>query len=190
MRKTIPASTALGMSASSPVKNSVNSSTTAAIVRLASWVRPFCSSRICVLVGLPLTTKVPLRPAARLAPLSPTMSRLMSTASPCLNAKLREVAALWAMMSTKQDRAVGSTLGTSDQEMPDGRPIGGKPPCTAPTTATPCALCVGQGGDGGQQHDGDDGTRDDRDETLEDPDDHDRGQPEGERGEAGSRTAR
>src|ERR1700754_3629244 len=43
------------------------------------------------------------------------------------------------MMSTKQETAVGSTLGTSDQEMPDGRPIGGKPPCTAPTTATPCA---------------------------------------------------
>ncbi len=66
------------------------------------------------------------------------MSRLMLTELPCRKAKLREVAALWAMISTKQDSAVGSTLGTSDQEMPDGRPIGGKPPATVPTIATPC----------------------------------------------------
>ena len=81
------------------------------MVMLATWVLPFCSSRIWVLVGLPLTTKVPLRPAAMLAPLSPTMSRLMSTRSPCRVAKLREVAALWAMIRTKQENATPSQTG-------------------------------------------------------------------------------
>ena len=77
---------------------------------LATWVRPFCSSRIWVLVGLPLTTKVPVRPAAKLAPLSPTMSRFTSTRWPCFIAKLREVAALWAMISTKQENAIADHL--------------------------------------------------------------------------------
>ena len=107
------------------------------MVMLATCVRPFCSSRIWVLVGLPLTTNVPLRPAARLAPLSPTMSRFTSTRWPCFIAKLREVAALWAMMSTKQEKAIPSTLGMSLQVMPSGSPIGGNPPVTEPTTATP-----------------------------------------------------
>ena len=139
----MPASTALGMLASTLVKNMVKSRTMMDIVRLASWVRPFCSSRIWVLVGLPLTTNVPLRPAAKLAPDSPTMSRLMSTGSPCFIAKLREVAALCAMMRTKQEKAmpmiVAALAVMSDMVMPCGRPIGGKPPCTAPTTATPLA---------------------------------------------------
>ena len=88
------------------MKNSATSSTIADIVRLASWVRPFCSSRIWVLVGLPLTTKVPDRPAAKLAPASPTMSRFTSTLWPCFIAKLREVAALWAMIRMKQEKAI------------------------------------------------------------------------------------
>ncbi len=79
IRKTIPASTALGMLVRTAVKNSTTSSTIRAMVRLESWVRPFWSSRICVFVGLPLTTKVPLRPAAKLAPDRPTMSRFTST---------------------------------------------------------------------------------------------------------------
>ena len=112
------------MSVSSAVKNSATSSTTADIVMLASWVRPFCSSRIWVLVGLPLTTKVPVSPAAKFAPDSPTMSRLTSTLSPCFIAKLRDVAALWAMIRTKQENAIrehrrprrpGDPLGQADR---------------------------------------------------------------------------
>ena len=86
------------------MKNSTTSSTITDIVMLASWVRPFCSSRIWVFVGLPLTTKVPLRPAAKLAPDRPTMSRFTSTDCPCFIAKLRDVAALWAMIRTKHEK--------------------------------------------------------------------------------------
>ena len=73
----------------------------------ATWVVPPCSSRIWVLVGLPLTTNVPAsgRPRA-LAPARPTMSRLTSTRSPCFIAKLRDVAALCAMIRTKQENAI------------------------------------------------------------------------------------
>ena len=139
IRNTIAASTAVGMSVSPLVKNSTTTRTTSDMVRFATWVRPLCSSRIWVLVGLPFTTKVPLSPAARLAPARPTMSRFTSTRWLCFIAKLREVAALWAMMRTKQEKAIPRTLGTSLQVIPSGSPIGGNPPCTAPTTATPCA---------------------------------------------------
>ena len=37
------------------------------MVSCASWLRPPAPSTICVLVGLPFTTKVPDRPAAALA---------------------------------------------------------------------------------------------------------------------------
>ena len=99
---------------------------------LATWVRPFCSSRIWVLVGLPFTTKVPVSPAAKLAPLRPTMSRFTSTRWLCFMAKLRDVAALWAMIRTKQENAIPRTFGMSLQVIPSGRPIGGNPPCTGP----------------------------------------------------------
>ena len=139
MRNTIAASTALGMSVSSPVRNSTTTRTTSDMVMLATWVRPFCSSRICVLVGLPFTTNVPVSPAARLAPLRPTRSRFTSTRWPCFIAKLRDVAALCAMIRTKQDTAIPRTFGMSLHAIPSGSPTGGKPPCTEPTTATPCA---------------------------------------------------
>ena len=44
------------------------------------------------------------------------------------------------MISTKQANAIPSTRGTSSQEMPGGRPTGGKPRWTVPTTLTPCAF--------------------------------------------------
>ena len=65
------------------------------------------------------------------------MSRFTSARSPCFIAKLREVAALWAMISTKQANAVDTTAGMSSQVMPTGSPIGGRPPFIAPTTSTP-----------------------------------------------------
>ena len=114
------------------------------MVALATWVLPFCSSRICVLVGLPLTTKVPLRPAAMLAPLRPTMSRLTSTRWPCRVAKLREVAALWAMMRTKHEKATPSSCGTSDQPTPRAVRSAGSRPASArrsPPRATRPAGC-------------------------------------------------
>ena len=91
------------------VKKTVNTRAMSAIVKFATWLRPCCSSRISVLVGEPLTTKVPVRPAARLAPKSPMMSRLMSTLSPCFMAKLREVAALWAMIRITHESEIAST---------------------------------------------------------------------------------
>jgi hypothetical protein len=137
MRNTMAPSTALGMSASSPVRNITTSRTTADMVMLATWVRPLSSSRIWVLVGLPLTTNVPDRPAAKLAPDRPTMSWLTSTFCPWRMAKLREVAADCAMMRMKQEKAIATHWAVVDRSMPCGRPIGGKPPWTAPTTATP-----------------------------------------------------
>ena len=92
------------------------------------------------MVGLPLTTKVPVSPAAKLAPLRPTRSRLMSTRSPCLAAKLRDVAALWATISTKQANAIEAALTTSLTPRPPGSPTGGNPPVREPTTETPCCL--------------------------------------------------
>ena len=65
------------------------------------------------------------------------MSRLMSTRWPCFIAKLREVAALCAMIRKKHDSATPITAGMSVRLMPCGRPIGGRPPCTGPITATP-----------------------------------------------------
>ena len=91
------------------------------MVMLATWVLPFCSSRIWVFVGLPLTTNVPDSPAARFAPLSPTMSRLMSTRWPCRVAKLREVAALCAMIRTKQENATPEHLGDVGPADPRGQ---------------------------------------------------------------------
>ena len=44
------------------------------VVSWASWLRPPALSTICVLVGLPLTTKVPDNAAATLAAPRPTRS--------------------------------------------------------------------------------------------------------------------
>ena len=182
---TMPARTAVGMSVSRLVRNSTNSRATAAMVMLATWVRPFWPSRISVLVGLPLTTKVPDRPAAKLAPLRPTRSRLMSTRSPCLAAKLREVAALWATMRTKQAKAIEAALTTSFHPKPPGRPIGGKPPSREPTTADAVRLGVGRGRDDDRQDDRDHGPGHDRQELLEADDQAHRAEREGHGGAAG-----
>ena len=64
----------------------------------------------------------------------------MSTRSPFLAAKLREVAALWATISTKQAKAMDDALATSDQPSPVGNPNGGNPPVRDPITATPWVL--------------------------------------------------
>ena len=141
MRNTIAPRVALGMSVSTLVKNSTTSSTITDMVRFATCVLPFWLSRIWVFVGLPFTTNVPVRPAARLAPPSPTMSRFTSTGSPCFIAKLREVAADCATMRIRQENAIRAIPANwADQSMPLGIPSGcGKPPDTAPTTVTPCA---------------------------------------------------
>ena len=89
------------------------------------------------MVGLPLTTNVPVTPAAALANERPTRSRFTSTRSPCFIAKLRAVAALCAMMRIRQDTAIGTTWTASEKLTPLGSPTGGKPPCTAPTSSTP-----------------------------------------------------
>ena len=48
--------------------------TTAAAVSWDSWLRPPALSVICVLVGLPLTTNVPVNAAAALAAARPVRS--------------------------------------------------------------------------------------------------------------------
>ena len=60
--------------------------TTAAVVSCATWVWLFASSTISVFVGLPLTTKVLLSPAARLATLRPTRSLFSTNRSRYLTA--------------------------------------------------------------------------------------------------------
>ena len=65
------------------------------------------------------------------------MSLLMSTRSLCFIAKLRDVAALWAMIRKKHESATPITVGMSVRSMPCGSPMGGIPPCTGPITATP-----------------------------------------------------
>ena len=92
----------------------------------ASWVRPFCSSRISVLVGLPLTTNVPLSPAAMLAPLSPTMSRFTSTRWLVLH---REAAGRRRALGDDQDEA-------GERDAHDGRDV-------APGDALPGARSAG-----------------------------------------------
>ena len=74
IRKTTDESTAFGRYCSGLVRNSRTIATTTAVVSCATWVWLFASSTISVLVGLPLTTKVLLSPAARLATPSPTRS--------------------------------------------------------------------------------------------------------------------
>ena len=138
MANTMAARTAVGIGASSRAATRTNTRAMSDITALAIWVWPFWSSRISVFVGLPLTTKVPVRPATRFAPPSPSRSRSTSTCWPCRAAKLRDVAADWATMMTKQAKAIDAALGTSPQARPAGMPSGGKPPATSPTTATPC----------------------------------------------------
>jgi len=86
MRNTTEASTALGMYCRGTVRKSSTMSTMPAVVRLASWLRPPAPSTIWVLVGLPLTTKVPERPALALERPSPTRSTFSSNGSSYLAA--------------------------------------------------------------------------------------------------------
>ena len=55
--------------------------TTTAVLSWATWVWLFASSTISVLVGLPLTTNVPVKPAVMLATPSPTRSVFSSNRS-------------------------------------------------------------------------------------------------------------
>ena len=82
MRNTTEASTAFGMEASGPVRKSRTTATIAPAVSWAIWLRPPALSTISVLVGLPLTTKVPVMPAAALASPRPTRSTSSSKLSP------------------------------------------------------------------------------------------------------------
>ena len=81
MRKTTEASTALGMYCSGSVRKSSTISTMPAVVSCASWLLPPAPSTIWVLVGLPLTTKVPESPAEAFARPSPTRSTFSSKGS-------------------------------------------------------------------------------------------------------------
>ena len=63
MRNTTDERTAAGMYWIGAVRNSNTIKTMTPVVSCATWLRPPAPSTICVLVGLPLTTKVPERPA-------------------------------------------------------------------------------------------------------------------------------
>ena len=81
MRKTTAASAATGRAASGPVSRTSTTRTTAAAVSGESWLRPPALSTICALVGLPLTTNVPVNAAAALAAPRPTRSVASLTSS-------------------------------------------------------------------------------------------------------------
>ena len=83
---TTAASTAFGMYCSGLVRKSRTIATIAAIASIEIWLDAFASSAILLFVGLPLTTKVLLRPAAMLAALRPTMSVFSSKCSLYLTA--------------------------------------------------------------------------------------------------------
>ena len=93
---------------------------------------------MAVWVGLPLTTKAPLRAAAALAAEIPRMSAFSSTLSRYRAAYAPEVAALCAMIITKHDPATGKRARISLSEA-CGNLIDGRPPGTSPMTAIPRA---------------------------------------------------
>ena len=131
--------------------------------------------------GLPLTTKVPLRPAARLAPRQPDDVAVHVDPVAVLH---REAAGGGGALRDDQDEAGerdADHLGTSHQSMPGGSPIGGKPPCTAPTTATPCADASVTAETMMSRTTATIGARDLGQEPLEDEDDRDRRGAERER---------
>ena len=70
------------MKLSGLVRNSNTRSTVATVASWDAWLRPPAVSTIAVFVGLPLTTNVPLQPAARLASDKPTRSTFSSKRSP------------------------------------------------------------------------------------------------------------
>ena len=74
IRKTTAARAAVGKYASGPVRSKRTTRTTAEALSWASWLRPPAWSTICALVGLPLTTNVPVTAAAALAAPRPTRS--------------------------------------------------------------------------------------------------------------------
>ena len=127
------------MSVSSPVANSTKTSTTADIVRLATWVRPPCSSRIWVLVGLPLTTKVPRQPGGEVGAAEPEDVPVHVDPLAVLQ---REAAGGRRALGDDQDEAgegdaehLGYVAPGDALRQPDRR----EPARHRPTTATPCA---------------------------------------------------
>ena len=97
---------AMGRLASGPVSSSRTRSTAALVVSWVSWLRPPALSATCVWVGLPFTTKAPESAATTLAAPRPTRSVSWLNASSYFPAYAREVAALWARMTTNIDAAV------------------------------------------------------------------------------------
>ena len=81
MRNTTAASAASGNPPRNPVAAAHTTTTSTTDASCASWLRPPAPTTICVLVGLPFTTKVPVTAAARLAPPSASMSASVSTCS-------------------------------------------------------------------------------------------------------------
>ena len=81
IRNTTVASTASGMYCSGAVSQSRTIATMTTVVTDASWLLPPAPSTIWVLVGLPLTTKVPVNAAPRLAAPRPTRSTFSSNVS-------------------------------------------------------------------------------------------------------------
>ena len=68
------------------MRKSSTIATTTAVVSWATCVRLFASSTISVFVGLPLTTNVLLKPAARFAALRPRRSSFSTKCSSYLTA--------------------------------------------------------------------------------------------------------
>ena len=89
-------------------------------------------------------------------PASPTMSRLTSTPWPCFMAKLREVAALWAMIRMKQENAIAEHVARFDQVDALRQPDRREPALHRADDGDAVARGVGGRRHDDQQHDGDD----------------------------------
>src|SRR5262249_6370031 len=114
--------------------------TSTLVVSCEIWLRPPAPSTIWVLVGLPLTTKVPDRPAPTLASVRPTRSLFSLKRSLYLAAYALDVAALWARMTRKQEKAMGISVATSPHVTSWGKPKVGRPLGTVPSVEIPLAV--------------------------------------------------
>ena len=138
MRNTTDASTAVGMYCSGLVRKSRTTRTITAGRQARELAPAAPPSTICVLVGLPLTTKVPDSPAPAFARPRPTRSTFSSKGSSYFAAYTRAVAALCASTTTKmapRSRAARRPVTRCSR----GKPKSGSPLGTTPRVETPSA---------------------------------------------------
>src|SRR4249919_4246464 len=138
-RRTAPITTAaravVGRFSSGSVKNSRTASIPSAAVTLASCERPPTISTTAVRAALALVVIPPDSPEARFAEPSPSRSRFASTSYPLRCAKALEL----TIVSAAARRAIAAEnwmSATTSAISKAGRPIGGRPAGSDPTSST------------------------------------------------------